>query len=87
MHRGGSPRSNPYFRAKIKLSVFENGQFSGHFFLDQKFSKKCKMLCGKSFENFFDTQKKLFFQDTFLEKNIFFNFKNFFAPQKFSKFF
>jgi len=34
---GESPRSNPYFKAKPKLSVFENGQFSGHFFLDQKF--------------------------------------------------
>ena len=29
---GGSPRSNPYFREKPKLSVFENGQFSTHFF-------------------------------------------------------
>ena len=41
---GGSPRSNPYFKAKPKLSVFESRQFSGHFFLGKKFSKKCKML-------------------------------------------
>ena len=41
---GGSPLSNPYFRAKPKLSVFENGKFSGHIFFNQKFSKKCKML-------------------------------------------
>ena len=59
-----SPRSNPYFRAKPKLPVFENEQFSGHFFLDQKFKKKCKMLWGKRFGNFFDTQK-LFFSGHF----------------------
>ena len=62
---GGSPRSNPYFKAKPKLSVFENGQFSGHFFFDQKFFKKCKMLWGKSFGIFFDTQKKFFFRTLF----------------------
>ena len=65
---GGSPLSNPYFRAKPKLSVFENGQFSGHFFFHQKFSQKCKMLWGKSFGNFFDTQKKIFFRTLFLKK-------------------
>ena len=65
----GSPRSNPYFKAKLKLSVFENGQFSGHCFLDQKCLKKCKMLWGKSFGNFFDTQKKFFFRTLFLKKN------------------
>ena len=27
------PQSNPYFRANPKLFVFENGQFSGRFFL------------------------------------------------------
>ena len=70
MYRGGeSPRSNPYFKAKPKLSVFENGQFSGHFFLDQKFKKQCKMLWGKSFGIFFDTQKKIFFRTLFFKKN------------------
>ena len=65
-YRGGeSPVSNPYFKAKPKLSVFENGQFSGHFFLDPKFSNKCKMLWGKSFRNFFDTQKRFFFRTLF----------------------
>ena len=53
-----NPRSNPYFRAKPKLSVFENGQFSRHFFY-QKVSRKCKMLWGKSFGNFFNTQTKM----------------------------
>ena len=42
--REGVRESNPYFRAKPKLSVFQNEQFSGHFCLDQKFSKKYKML-------------------------------------------
>ena len=29
----GRPQNNPYFRANPKLFVFENGQFSGRFFL------------------------------------------------------
>ena len=57
-----SPLSNPYFKENQKLSVFYNGQFGGHFFLDKNVFNKCKMLCGKNFENFFDTQKKFFFR-------------------------
>ena len=84
---GGSPLSNPYCRAKSKLSVFENGQFNGHFFfLDKTFSKKCKMLWGKSFGNFFDTQKN-FFSGHFFKKNFKKNFEKLFALKKFSKFF
>ena len=83
---GGNPLSNPYFREKPKLSVFENGQFSEHFFLDQKFKTKCKMLWGKSFGNFFDTQK-IFFQDTFFEKKVKKHFEKLYALKKFSKFF
>ena len=83
---GGSPRSNLYFSAKPKLSVFENGQFSGHFFLDQKFKKKCKMLWGKSFGNFFDTQKHFFLKGHFFWKKSKKKFWTTFRPvKKFSK--
>ena len=85
--RGVSLLSNPYFRAKPKLPVFENGQFSGHFFLDQKFSKKCKMLWGKSFGNFFDTQKNVFFQEIFFEKKVKKILKNFSPLKNFPNFF
>ena len=39
-------RGNEQYRggAKLKLIIFENGQFSGHFFLEYKFSQKCKMV-------------------------------------------
>ena len=39
---GGSPDTNAYLRAKLKVSVFENGQFSGHLIFDKKtfFSEK-----------------------------------------------
>ena len=75
---GGSPLSNPHFWAKPKLSVFENGQFSEPFFYYQKFSKKCKMLCRKSFGIFFDIQKKLFLN--FFSKKV--SWKKFFLSVK-----
>ena len=39
---GESPDTNAYLRAKLKVSVFENGQFSGHLIFDKKnfFSEK-----------------------------------------------
>ena len=69
-----------------KLSVFENGQFSGHFFLDQKFKKKCKMLWGKSF-GIFLTLKKKFFSGHFFSKKIQKKFGKFFKGKKFFKMF
>jgi hypothetical protein len=35
---GGGSATNAYFRAKLKVSVFENGQFSGHLIF---YKKKC----------------------------------------------
>ena len=32
----GSPDTNVYLSAKLKVSVFENGQFSGHLIFDKK---------------------------------------------------
>ena len=67
--------SNPYFKAKPKLCVFVNGQFSGHFFgkfflILKKFSPL------KHFPNF------VFFQKRVLKKTFFFecqkHFQNFF---------
>ena len=88
-YRGGgeSPRSNHYFKAKPKLSVFENGQFSGHFFLDQKFKKKCQMLWGKKFWNFFWHSKKFFFKTLFFKKQFKKNLENFLRAKSFSKLF
>jgi hypothetical protein len=49
---GGSALSNPYFRQKPKLSVFENGQFSGHFFFSKTFQKNVKCYGKKVLESF-----------------------------------
>ena len=38
---GASPDTNAYLRGKLKVSVFENGQFSEHLIFDKKtFSEK-----------------------------------------------
>ena len=74
IYRGGSPLSNPYFRTKPKLSVFENGQFSGHFFFTKTFQKNVKCHGEEVLEIFLTLKKNCFFQDTFFEKK---NQKNF----------
>ena len=51
------------YSAKPKVSVFKN------FFLSYQFKKKCKMICGKTVEIFFDTQRMLCLGD-FFEKKI-----------------
>ena len=83
---GGSPQSNVYFRAKPNLSVFENGQFSGHFFLDQKLKKNVKCYGEKVLE-FFLTLKKNFFSGHFFSKKIQKKFGKFFKGVKFFKMF
>ena len=60
-----SLRSNLCFRVKPKMSFFDNRQFGGHFLLNPKFSKKCKILWRKSFENVFNSQKNVFFSKRF----------------------
>ena len=66
---GKSPDTNAYLKAKLKVSVFENGQFSGHLI----FAKKT-----------FFSEKKIFYPDKqelcFFEKNNvhFFEKKSFF---------
>ena len=42
---------------------------------------------GKSFEKFFDNSKKVFFQDTFLEKKFKKNLENFLRAENFSNVF
>ena len=39
---GGSPDSKPYMMAEKKVSVFGNGQFSGHLFFSKKVDPKCR---------------------------------------------
>ena len=62
----GSPDNNAYLRAKLKVSVFENGQFSGHLIFDKKtfFSEKKFFL-----PRLFKKKKKTMF--LFLKKNVF----------------
>ena len=83
---GGSPDTNAYLRAKLKVSVFENGQFSGHLIFAKKLFFRRK--------NFFypDKQELCFFEKKqcsfFLKKNLFFG--NVFAKnwkKNFDKFF
>ena len=74
---GGGVRTNAYFRAKLKVSVFENGQFREHLIFDKKcFFRRKKIvhpnkqeLCfleKKIFSFFFE--KKCFFWKCFFEK-------------------
>ena len=57
---GESPLSNPYFREKPKLYVFENGQFSGHFFFTKNFQNNVKCYGEKGLEIFLTLKKKFF---------------------------
>jgi hypothetical protein len=82
----GTVGGNPYFRAKPKLSVFENGQFSGHFFLTKNIQKNVKCYGEKVLE-IFSTLKKNVFQDTFFENKFKKNFEKLFALKTFFKFF
>ena len=62
--------TNVYLRATLKVSVFENGQFSRHLIFDKKtfFSEK-KHFCTPINKNFgFLKKKKMFL---FLKKNVF----------------
>ena len=78
---GGSPLGNPYFRAKPKLSVFENEQFSG-----QNFQTNVKCYGEKVLEIFL-TLKKKFFSGHFFSKKIQKKFGKFFKGEKFFKMF
>ena len=83
---GESPLSNSYFRAKPKLSVFENGQFSGHFFFTKNFQKNVKCYKEKVLEIFL-TLKKKFFSGHFFWKKVQKKFGKFFKGEKFFKIF
>ena len=93
---GGSPDTNAYLRAKLKLSVFENGQFRGHLIFDKKtfFSEKKIFFTpiNKNFvflkkNNVHFFEKKSFFWKCFFENCFFQNFQNFSAHKKFVKIF
>ena len=67
---GGSPLSNPYCRAKPKLSVvFENGQFRGHFFWTKTFQKNVKCYVEKILKMFLTFKKSFFSEHFFGKKN------------------
>ena len=81
---------NAYLRTKLKVSVFENGQFSRHLIFDKKkFVLEKKIVYDKQELCFL--KKKTF--SFFLKKNVFFwkicfqNFQNFSAHTKFIKIF
>ena len=83
------PLNNPYFRAKSKLPIFKNGQFSKHFFWDffgPKIFKKMKNVMGKKFWKCFWHSKKYFFGH-FLWKKIQKTFGKFLKGEKFFKIF
>ena len=82
---GGSPRSNPYFRAKPKLSVFENGQFSGHFFFTKNVKKENVKCYGEKVLEIFLTLTKNFFSGHFFCKKVQKKFGKFFKGEKFFK--
>ena len=92
---GGSPDTNAYLRTKMKVSVFENGQFSGHLIFDKKtFFRRKKFFTqiNKNFvflkkNNVHLFEKKPFFWKCFFE-NFFFRISKTFLPTKLlSKFF
>ena len=84
---GGSPPTNAFFREKQKVSVFENGQFSGHlifykktFLPEEFFSKFPKLFCPQKIcQNVFEilskkiSPKNIFFQK---KRKMFFFQKN-----------
>ena len=65
------------FRQNQNCPFLKIDRLADTFYLDKKVSNKCKMLWGKSFENFFDTQKKNCFRTLFWKKHF----------KKFGKFF
>ena len=88
---GGSPDTNAYLRAKLKVSVFENGQTlnfwqKNFFFGETNFftpiNKKFVFLKKKHFPFF---EKKCFFWKCFFDNFFFQNFQNFSAYKKFVK--
>ena len=91
---GGSPDTNAYLRAKLKVSVFENGQFSGHLIFDKKtfFSEKKFFYPDKQELWFFEKKqcsffwKKIFFLEMFFRKNFKKILTNFLWAEKFWKF-
>ena len=68
---GGSPPSDAQIRAKTKLSVFDDGQFSGHLLFKKK--------------NFHFFWTIFFFEKNVFQKKIFWERKNF--PKKMKLFF
>ena len=82
--RGGSSRSNPYFKAKPKLFVFENRQFSWRFFGTKNFQTNEKCYREKVWK-FFWLSKNFFFPGQFFWKQIQKKFGNFFEEKSFSK--
>ena len=66
---GGSPDTNTYLRAKVKVSVSENGQFSGHLIFYKKHFCGEKKVFTPINKNFVFLKKKMFL---FLKKNVFF---------------
>ena len=67
---GGSLDTNAYLRAKLKLSVFENGQFGGHLIFDKKtFFLEQKLFFTPIVKNFVFLKK---IQCSFFEKKCFF---------------
>ena len=83
IYRGGSPPSNPYFRAKPKLSVLKIDSLADTFFWTKNFQKNVKCYWEKFWKFFWHSKKKCF-QDTFFEKK---NLEIFLSSKSFSKFF
>ena len=81
---GRSPDTNDYFRAKLKVSVFENGQLNIHLILRKKFFKISKTFphiknLSKFLKEFFKKTKLLF-----IEEKMFFSPKtHFFSKIKY----
>ena len=68
---GGNPNTNTYLMAKLKVSVFENGQFSGHLIFEKKnfFFRRKQFFYPNKQELWFKEKKYIFL---FLKKNVFF---------------
>ena len=77
------PGSNAHPREKLKVSVFWNGQFSGHLIFDKKFFVSLPQLT----RTLFFLKKNVFFCKLFFEKKNFQNFKKFSAHKQFVKFY
>ena len=75
-------------RAKLKVSVFENGQFTGHLIIDKKtfFSEKKIFYPNKQELCFFEKKAFFFFwKKIFFLKMFFQNFQNFSTHKKLSQ--